>query len=154
MLSAKDIMTKKVITVTPDLAVEKLAALFWKNNISGAPVVDAEGTVVGVVTESDLIDQAKKIHIPTMISFLDSVIMLGSADKVEKEIGKITGTTVNDICSKGVITVTEDTPLDEIATIMAEKGFHTLPVLAGRELVGIVGKHDIIKTLARGTTSA
>jgi CBS domain-containing protein len=149
MLSAKDIMTKKVITVTPELAVEKLATLFWTNNISGAPVIDAEGVVVGVVTESDLIDQEKKIHIPTMISFLDSVIMLGSANKVEKEIGKITGTTVYDICSKEVITLTEDTPLDEIATIMAEKNVHTLPVLAGRELVGIVGKNDIIKTLAR-----
>lgn len=149
MLCAKDIMTKNVITVTPDLGVEKLAALFWKNNISGAPVVDAEGHVVAVVTESDLIDQAKKIHIPTMISFLDSVIMFGSADKVEKEIGKMTGTTVSDICSKEVIMINEDTPLDEIATIMAEKGVHTLPVLAGKVLVGVVGKNDIIKTLAR-----
>jgi len=149
MLCAKDIMTKNVITVTPDLGVEKLAALFWKNNISGAPVVDAEGNVVAVVTESDLIDQAKKIHIPTMISFLDSVIMIGSADKVEKEIGKITGTTVSDICTKEVISINADTPLDEIATIMAEKGVHTLPVLAGKVLVGVVGKNDIIKTLAR-----
>ncbi|RJX35318.1 MAG: CBS domain-containing protein [Desulfurivibrio sp.] len=149
MLSAKDIMTKNVITVTPDLAVDKLASLFWKNNISGAPVVDAEGHVVGVVTESDLIDQAKKIHIPTMISFLDSVIMLGSADKLEKEIGKMTGTVVSDICSKEVISVTEETPLDEIATIMSEKGVHTLPVLTGKVLVGIIGKNDIIKTLTR-----
>lgn len=148
MLCAKDIMTKNVITVTLDLAVEKLAALFWRNRISGAPVVDAEGLVVGVVTESDLIDQTKKIHIPTMISFLDSVIMFGNAEKVEKEIGKMTGTTVSDICAKEVISVGEETPLDEIATIMAEKGVHTLPVLAGKNLVGVIGKNDIIKTLA------
>lgn len=149
MLSAKDIMTTNVITVTPDLAVDKLASLFWKNNISGAPVVDAEGRVVGVVTESDLIDQAKKLHIPTMISFLDSVVMLGSAEKVEKEIGKMTGTTVSDICAKKVVSVNEDTPLDEIATLMAEKGIHTLPVLAGKELVGVIGKNDVIKTLVK-----
>ncbi|MBI5559205.1 MAG: CBS domain-containing protein [Deltaproteobacteria bacterium] len=149
MHTVKDIMTKNVITVTPDLGVDKLAALFWQNNISGAPVVDAEGRVVAVVTESDLIDQAKKIHIPTMISFWDSVIMLGSAEKLEKEIGKMTGTTVSDICSKKVITVHEDTSIEEIATIMSEKNIHTIPVLAGNELVGIVGKNDIIRTLAK-----
>lgn len=149
MLTAKDIMTTSVITVNPDLAVEELAALLWENRISGAPVVDAEGALVGVVTESDLIDQTKKIHIPTMISFLDSVIMLESAAKVEKQIGKMTGTTVDDICSKKVVSVKEETPLEEIATIMAEKGLHTIPVVREGELVGVVGKKDIIKTLAR-----
>ncbi|MFZ5766372.1 MAG: CBS domain-containing protein [Thermodesulfobacteriota bacterium] len=149
MLTAKDIMTTSVITVNPDLAVEELAALLWEHRISGAPVVDAEGALVGVVTESDLIDQTKKIHIPTMISFLDSVIMLESAAKVEKQIGKMTGTTVDDICSKKVVSVKEETPLEEIATIMAEKGLHTIPVVRDGELVGVVGKKDIIKTLAR-----
>ncbi len=149
MLTAKEIMTKDVITVTADLAVEKLAALLWKNNISGVPVVDDSGKVIAVVTESDLIDQRKKVHIPTMISFLDSVIMLEGADKIEKQIGKITGTTVADICSKKPVTVGEDTWLDEIASIMSEKNIHTLPVLEGNELVGVVGKNDIIKTLVK-----
>lgn len=149
MLTAKEIMTKDVITVTTDLAVEKLAALLWKNNISGVPVVDDTGTVVAVVTESDLIDQKKKVHIPTMISFLDSVIMLESADKIEDQIGKITGTTVADICSKKLVTVEENTRLDEIASIMAEQKIHTLPVLVDNDLVGVVGKNDIIKTLVK-----
>ncbi|MFH1215241.1 MAG: CBS domain-containing protein [Pseudomonadota bacterium] len=149
MLTAKDIMTTKVITVNPDLPVEALASLLWKNNISGAPVVDAEGAVIGIVTENDLIDQTKKIHIPTMISFLDSVIMLESGAKVEREISKMTGTTVGDICSKKIVSIAEDTPLDEIATIMSGKGIHTIPVFRGKELVGIVGKNDIIKTLAK-----
>ena len=149
MLTAKEIMTKDVITVTTDLAVEKLAALLWKNNISGVPVVDDTGTVVAVVTESDLIDQKKKVHIPTMISFLDSVIMLESADKIEDQIGKITGTTVADICSKQLVTVEENTRLDEIASIMAEQKIHTLPVLVDNDLVGVVGKNDIIKTLVK-----
>lgn len=149
MLTAKEIMTKDVTTVTADLAVEKLASLLWKNNISGVPVVDDTGKVVAVVTESDLIDQKKKVHIPTMISFLDSVIMLESADKIEEQIGKITGTTVADICSKKLVSVGEDTRLDEIASIMSEQNIHTLPVLAGNELVGVVGKNDIIKTLVK-----
>ena len=149
MISAKDIMTKEVISVSPDLVVEKLAEIFWENRISGAPVVDDNGTVIAIVTENDLIDQNKKVHIPTMIAILDSVIMLEKADKIEKEIRKMTGTTVKDICSDTLITVEPETPLDEVATIMAEKQVHTLPVLEEGKLVGVVGKSDIIKTMAK-----
>jgi CBS-domain-containing membrane protein len=149
MISAKDIMTKEVISVSPDLVVEKLAEIFWENRISGAPVVDDNGTVIAIVTENDLIDQNKKVHIPTMIAILDSVIMLEKADKIEKEIRKMTGTTVKDICSDTLITVEPETPLDEVATIMAEKQVHTLPVLTDGKLVGVVGKSDIIKTMAK-----
>ena len=149
MISAKDIMTKEVISVSPDLVVEKLAEIFWENRISGAPVVDDNGTVIAIVTENDLIDQNKKVHIPTMIAILDSVIMLEKADKIEKEIRKMTGTTVKDICSDTLITVEPKTPLDEVATIMAEKQVHTLPVLTDGKLVGVVGKSDIIKTMAK-----
>jgi predicted transcriptional regulator len=149
MISAKDIMTKEVITVSPDLAVEKLAEIFWENRISGAPVVDDSGNVIAIVTENDLIDQSKKVHIPTMISILDSVIMLEKADKIEKEIRKMTGTTVEDICSDTLVAVEPETPLDEVATIMAEKQVHTLPVLDDGKLKGVVGKSDIIRTMAK-----
>jgi len=150
MLLAKEIMAKKIVTVQPELPVEKLAGILWENRINGAPVVDEGGKLVGVVTESDLVDQTKRFHIPTVISILDSVIFLDGARKVEQEIGKMTGSTVLDICTKKPITITEDTPLDEIATIMAEKNVHTLPVMKDGQLVGVVGKADIIRTLARG----
>ena len=65
MLTAQDIMTSKVITVAEDANVRELAALFLSNNISGAPVVNGQGKVIGVVTESDLIFQNKKVHLPT-----------------------------------------------------------------------------------------
>lgn len=149
MQKAQEIMTKAVVSVPPDLPVERLAALLRDRKISGVPVVDAAGALVGVVTESDLIDQAKKIHIPTAITILDSVIFLESAKGMEREIGKMTGATVADICTKNPLTISEETPLDEIATIMAERHVHTLPVLRGKQLVGVVGKSDVIKTLAR-----
>ncbi|MEW6594160.1 MAG: CBS domain-containing protein [Thermodesulfobacteriota bacterium] len=149
MQTAKEIMTTTVVTVGPEMPVEQLAALLRDRRISGAPVVDGTGALVGVVTESDLIDQAKKIHIPTAISILDSVIFLESAKGMEREITKMTGVTVADICTKNPLTITEATPLDEIATIMAERRVHTLPVLRGMQLIGVVGKSDVIKTLAR-----
>ena len=149
MLLARDIMTKEVITVPPDMPVEKLAELLCSKKISGAPVVDDRNTLVGVVTESDLIDQTKKFHIPTVISILDSVIFLDKEDKIEKEIKKMTGSTVLDICTTSPRTVGEETPLDEIATIMADKKLHTLPVMKDGRLVGVVGKSDIIRTLIK-----
>lgn len=149
MLKARDIMTKEVITVSREMMVEKLAGLLCDRKISGAPVVDAAGKLVGVVTESDLVDQTKKFHIPTVVSILDSVIFLDSAKTVEKAINKMTGSTVGDICTQKTVTVSENTAIDEIATIMAEKRFNTIPVLSSGKLVGVVGKSDIIRTLIK-----
>ncbi len=149
MLTAKDIMTKDVITVQPETTVEELAALLCEHRISGAPVLDGKGKLYGVVTESDLLDQKKKFHIPTMISLLDSVIFLDSEKKIEQEIKRMTGSRVQDICRTPPVSVTEDTTVDEIATIMAEKKMHTLPVLRGETLVGVIGKSDVIRTIAK-----
>jgi CBS domain-containing protein len=148
MLTAKDIMTSEVITVRQNTTVKELAEILWKNKISGVPVLDDNDAVVSVVTESDLIDQTKKVHIPTMISLLDSVIFLESSKKTEEEIKKMSGNTVQDICSDDLISVTEETGLDEIATIMSEKNLHTLPVIQDNKLVGVIGKSDIIRSIA------
>lgn len=149
MLTAKDIMTKEVVTVPMDMPVEELAALLCEKKISGAPVLDAIGGLFGVVTESDLIDQAKKLHIPTVVTILDSVIFLEKPGKFEQEIKKMAGRCVKDICGREVISVNTDSPIEEIASIMAEKKVHTLPVLEHGRLVGIVGKSDIIRSLIR-----
>ncbi len=149
MLQAKDIMTREVITVQTSTPVREVAETLWTRKIGGAPVLDETGRLVGVVTESDLIDQNKKIHIPTMISVLDSVIYLENPNKFETELKKMSGAVAGDICSKKLVTVGEDTPLDEVATIMATKKVHTLPVLnAEGRLAGVIGKTDIIRTMA------
>jgi len=150
MLKAKDIMTTQVITAAPDLPVEKLAALLWENKIGGVPVVGTEGKLRGVATENDLIDQAKNIHIPTVISILDSFVFLESPQKMDKEFEKMTGRVVGDICSKELITVDEDTPFNEVATIISEKKVHTLPVLANGKIAGVIGKSDLIRAISQG----
>lgn len=148
MKKACEIMTREVITVTPETSIQELAHILSANNISGAPVVGKDGNLIGIVTESDLIDQNKKVHIPTVVSILDSFFFLENPDKMEQEMRKMAGVTVADIYSPSPITVTEETPVDEIATIMAEKNVHTLPVVAGGQLKGVIGKKDIIKTIA------
>ncbi len=151
MLTAKDLMSSNVIAVTLDTSVRELARILADNRISGAPVVDGAGGLVGVVTESDLIFQNKKLHIPTAWAILDAFIFLEDPDKMEREMQKMAGTTVADICTRKPVTVQEDTPLEEVATLMAEKKVHTLPVLdkAG-QLVGVLGKSDLIRMIAEG----
>ena len=150
MIQAKDIMSVNVITVKKEASVRELAALLLLNDISGAPVVDADGRVVGVVTESDLIFQNKKVHLPTAVASLDAFLFLERPEKMEKELKKIAGATVGDICSHNLISVAPETGLDELATLMSEKQVHTLPVMAAGELVGVIGKSDIIRTIAQG----
>ncbi|MBB5346436.1 CBS domain-containing protein [Desulfoprunum benzoelyticum] len=148
MKSASDIMTREVITVTLETTVQQLAQLLSAHGISGAPVIDQDGKVLGVVTESDLIDQNKKVHIPTVVTILDSFFFLENPDKMEQEMRKIAGATVADIYSSPAVTVSVETPVDEIATIMSEKNVHTLPVVDDGQIKGIIGKKDIIKTIA------
>lgn len=151
MLTAKDLMSSNVIAVSPDTAVRELARIFTDNHISGAPVVDGTGTVLGVVTESDLIFQNKKLHIPTALAILDAFIFLEDPEKMEQEMKKMAGTTVADIYTKKPVTVQQDTPLEEVATLMAEKKVHTLPVLdAANQLIGVIGKSDLIRMIAEG----
>jgi CBS domain-containing protein len=149
MLTAKDIMTKKVITVTPDSSVETLASLLVKNEISGVPVVDDSGALYGIVTDNDLIDRNKRLHIPTVVSFLDAAIYLESSKKFEQDVKRLTATRVGDICTRKVVTISEETSIVDIATIMSEKKIHLLPVVKGGKVTGIIGKRDVVQAVAQ-----
>ena len=146
MLKAKDIMTKDVITVKPEATVEELARLLMNNRISGVPVTDDKKRLIGIVTENDLIRQNKRLHIPTVIRLFDAFILLGSG-RMEEEIKKMAAATVDEICTRKVLSITEETTLDEIATIMAEQHIHLLPVLRENTVVGIVGKADMVRAM-------
>ncbi len=151
MLTAKDLMSAEVIAVTVDTEIRELAKILAANRISGVPVLDGSGRVIGVVTESDLIFQNKKVHIPTAFAILDSFIFLEDPEKMEQELRKMAGTKVADICTANPVTVREDTAVEEIATLMAEKKVHTLPVLdQNGQLVGVIGKADLIRMIAEG----
>ena len=148
MKTAQDIMTREVITVSKSTSVKDLARILVANNISGVPVIDENGVLVGIVTESDLIFQNKKLQIPPVITILDSFLFLHTPEKMEKEMMKIAGASVSDIYTSEVITISPGTPLDEIATMMTDKKIHTLPVVTGnRKMVGIVGKKDLLRTI-------
>ncbi len=153
MLKAKEIMTREVITATPDTSVVDLAKLLLNNGINGVPVVDEDGVVVGIVTEADLVAQSKTLHVPSMFTFLDSVIFLENPKGLEEEIRKVTASTVGEVCTRQVISVDEETPVEKVATLMAEKGINTIPVLKDGKIVGIIGRRDILRAMVSGRKS-
>lgn len=148
MKTARDIMTRDVVTVTKDQPISDLSKLFIENHFNGVPVLDDAGKVIGVVTQGDLIEQNKNLHIPTVIALFDAVLFLESEKKFEVDVKKLTGSKIEDIYSKNPATVSLDTDLNEITTLMAEKDVHTLPVLDNDNLVGIIGKKDVIRAMA------
>ena len=148
-ITAKDIMTPDVITVSPDMEITEAAKLLINKKINGAPVVDPSGKVVGILCQSDLIAQQKKLPLPSVFTFLDSLITLSSMRRLEKEAEKITATTVSHAMTPNPITIAPDTGIETMAELMIQNNFHTLPVLDNKRLVGIVGKEDILKTLIR-----
>ncbi|MBI5196160.1 MAG: CBS domain-containing protein [Nitrospirae bacterium] len=148
MLKAKDMMTKDVITVKPEATVEELARLLIEHKISGVPVVDEGKKLIGIVTENDLISQNRRLHIPTIIRLFDAYIVLGSG-KLEGEIRKMAATTVGEICTKNIVTITEETSMDDIATIMSDKNIHLIPVVRDKVVVGIIGKADLVSAMTR-----
>lgn len=110
------LMTRNVKTATPDELVEDVAKRLAFHNVTGLPVEDWDGSVIGIVSELDVIDK----------------------------IGEI----IRDVMTPDVITVRPDTPIDEAAMLMAQRGIKRLPVLEDGKLVGILSRADIVRALA------
>ena len=147
MLKVKEIMTTDVISVTPQTEIVQVAKILLRERINGVPVVDEEGVLVGILCESDLIMQQKKFPVPSFYTLLDGVVPLTSMKRLEAEVQKMSAVIVADAMTPNPLTVTPETTVEEVATIMVGKKYNTLPVVEDGKLVGIVGKNDILKTL-------
>ncbi|GAU08947.1 CBS domain-containing protein [Desulfoplanes formicivorans] len=147
MLTAKDIMTPQPLTVTPETDIAQAAAMLLQNDINGLPVIDQDGHLVGILCQSDLVSLQKKFPLPSVFTFLDGFLPLSSMSTMEKEIQKIFASTVADAMTPSPVTVKVETPVDEIAGLMVDRKFHSLPVMDGDKLVGMVGMKDILKTV-------
>ncbi|MDT8272143.1 MAG: CBS domain-containing protein [Desulfomonilia bacterium] len=149
MPKVRDIMTSaNLITLTPEMGVIEAAKVLMDHHINGAPVLDSEGTIVGILCREDLISQQKKIPLPSFFVVLDGIIPLSSPRHLEMEMEKIAATTVEHAMTRNPLTVKEDTDVEEIAHIMVDKKIHTIPVTDDDGcLVGIIGKEDILKIL-------
>jgi CBS domain-containing protein len=147
MLTARDIMTTNIHTVTPEMSIDDLARAFVEKKVSTLPVIDAAGILVGIVSATDLIEQDKPLHIPTVIAIFDMVIYLESEKNFRDEVEKMTARTVGEICKRDVITCSPGTEVAAIAALMTGKKVHLLPVVEDGKLIGVVGRHDILRSM-------
>jgi len=132
----------------PDTPVKEVVSRMVDTESSGLLVVDDEQRLMGVITESDLVDQEAKLHVPTAIAVFDMVIPLGEA-RFEKELERMQALTAGDLMTVNVQTVGPDADLNEVAAIMSDKSVHCLPVIDGESIVGTITQHDVIKGLAQ-----
>ncbi|MBC7087434.1 MAG: CBS domain-containing protein [Tissierellales bacterium] len=144
----KDIMTKEVYTIKLNDTVEDCARLFTEKNLSGAPVVDDDGNLKGIVTEGDLIRRGTNIKGPKAIEILGGLIYLDTPKRFFEELKKDLGIFVQDVMTDEVITINENATVEEAATLMVEKKVKRLPVLDDQNrLVGIISRKDIMNYL-------
>ena len=147
MIKVKDIMTTNVITVTPQTEIVQATKLLLENHINGVPVTDETGKLVGILCQSDLIAQQKKLPVPSFFTLLDGLVPLTSMKYLESQVRKIAAITVAQAMTPNPVVVQPDSSIEEVAALMVDNNFHTIPVVHKGELVGIVGKEDILRTL-------
>ncbi|MCX8007508.1 MAG: CBS domain-containing protein [Coriobacteriia bacterium] len=147
-LLARDIMTTDLVTVSEDMPVREAAKLMAERGI-GALLVLRDGRLAGIVTEGDLIMQDVKVQFPTYIHLLDGFIMYPpAAARFETELKKAVGATVGDVMTRKVVTVSVDTPVEDVATLMVDRDVSRVPVMDEDAVVGIISKSDIVRSLA------
>ena len=154
-MKVKDIMTKDVIAVGPDTPVTTVARIFREEAISGMPVVDEEGTVVGIITEIDLIARHARPQFPAYFSFLDSIIYLESTKQYHESMRHILATTAGELMTSPAETVDPDMDVQDLATFMVEERVNPVPVIDDEErLLGIVSHTDLLDMIERAQAAA
>jgi len=147
-LDAKD---DRLLTVPPNFAVDALAAQLDEAGQPGAIVVDEAGTVLGVVTEMDLVFRNKNVHLPTIVAILDAVVEIDPGGRAKAELKKATASTVADLMTRGVVSASPTTPLSDVADWMVDRGLSMVPILDEGRLVGVVTRRSAMRAAFRHT---
>lgn len=143
-MKARDVMTSTVYTVAADTPVAAIARLLLERKISGAPVVDAENRVIGVVSERDLM---RRPETGTMRRPGWWLGLVASSDELAADYVKTHGTRARDVMSRPAITVDEDTDLADVAALLDRRGIKRVPVVRDGRLVGIISRANLLQGL-------
>lgn len=140
-----ELMTRNVITAHPDTPVIEIARDMLQHSISGVPVVDRDGRLVGIVTEADLVVRNANVHFPTFLQILDARIYLTSTRNFEEELRRALGTVAADVMTRDVLTVKPTDDVSVAATLMVDHRLNAIPVVEGGKVRGIISRTDIIR---------
>jgi CBS domain-containing protein len=146
----REVMTRDVVTLRPDQSVQEAADVLAKKQIGAAPVVDADGKLVGLLRDEDLIVSEARLHVPTVISFLGADLVLPSSlHRFEHELKKAAGSSVRDVMITEFPLAKPDDTLDGLAAEMHDRDITHVPVVDGGKLIGIVARGDLVRFLSR-----
>lgn len=144
-----DVMTPTPITVKPETPLSEVIKTIAEKRISGLPVIDELGHLVGVISETDLMWRETNVTPPAYIMLLDSVIYLENPGRYEKDLHKALGQTVGEVMSSNPVTIAPEKPLSEAAKLMHDRQVNRLPVIdASGQIVGILTRGDIVRAMA------
>ncbi len=145
-MKVQDIMTRDVVSVRPETPVREIATLLAEKRISGVPVVTADGAMVGVVTESDLLHRAE-LGTEKRDERRHSWWLEHYASGLAQDYVKSHGRAVKDIMTRNVTTVTEETNLADVATVLETKRIKRVPVMRDGQIVGIISRSNLVRAL-------
>jgi CBS domain-containing protein len=144
-MKAREIMTMEVVSVSPDAFILEAVRLMLQNRVSGLPVVDRQGILVGVVTEGDFLRRPETGTKRKRARWIEFFMSPGQA---AEEYAQTHGRKVADVMTSSPITITEDTRLDDIVSLMEQSSVKRLPVLQQGRVVGIVSRANLLHALA------
>ena len=148
---ARDIMSSPAITVTADTHIPEVARIMRANQISGMPVVDANGQLLGIVTDHDLILRNAPVREPRYFAFLSGVIPLSLDEHrhYKEQLRHTLAITAGDLIEPGVKTITPDTPMEEVMETMLDTKITMLPVIEHEQVIGVVTRTDRVRLIER-----
>ena len=144
-MRAHQIMTRSVISISPEATVLEAANVLLQSHISGLPVLDAAGKLVGIVSEGDFL---RRSEIGTQRKHGRWLKFLLGAGHAATDFVQENGRRISEVMTRDPLTITEDTPLEDIVTMMQRKGVKRLPVMRGERLVGIVSRANLLQAVA------
>lgn len=144
-MKVSEIMKEEVITIKKGTSYREVAEILIKNKISGAPVVDDEGNIVGVVSEKDLF----RAVYPSYKEFYESPESHLDFEKLEEEAKRAGDKKVEEFMSTRLITADPDTPVLKIGALMIITGIHRVPVVKDKKIVGMVSRRDIYRAILK-----
>jgi CBS domain-containing protein len=150
-MKARDVMTRGVVTIEEDASILTAIRLMLMKRISGLPVTDAGGHLAGIITEGDLlrrVETGTKVRSPRWIEFL-----MGPGALAQEYVHE-SGRKVGEVMTREVRTATEDTPVDKIVDLMERYNVKRVPVVSGKQLIGIVTRANLIRALAAASLKA
>ena len=145
-----EIMDPNPVTVSPDASVEDVVAALREHELPGLPVVDADGQLVGIVTEADMVlpDDQGDLHIPHYVNLFGGTVFLESLHRYEDRLRKAFASSAEDMMTRDPDTVGPDTSVREAARLIHDSGHNRVPVVEDGRLVGVVTRLDVLGALA------